>query len=233
MLKQAEVERKAFKKLTQPEFGCEIDANNAIKQWRKKQRTLDVVPEVTRIPVYHTKGRPAQGQVPMRYYYQISGCLFTPLSNRQEALKQLGLFIIATNDLSDKLSMEPLLAHHKSQQSVEKGLRFLKSRDFLTSSIYLKKPERIEALLMVMTSCLMVYAALERKIRKTLKEKARYFPDQNKKPRQNPTARWVFQCFENITLLYQQETEPLVLNPKERQRIIIECLGERYRQIYS
>ena len=94
--------------------------------------------EVTRVPVYPTKGRPAKGQAPIRYYYQISGGLFTPLSNRQDALKQLGLFIIATNDLNDERSMEQLLAHYKSQQSEEKGFRSLKSPDILTSSIYLK-----------------------------------------------------------------------------------------------
>ena len=86
---------------------------------------------------------------------------------------------------------------------------------------------------MVMTCCLMVYAALEHQIRKTLKEKTCYFPDQKKKLGQNPTARWVFQCFENVTLLYQQEAKPLVLNLKERQRIIIDCLGEPYCEIYS
>ena len=233
MLKQAEAERKTFKKLPQQAFACETDAHHAISQWQKNQRTLDVVPEVTRIPVYRTKGRPAKNQTPIRYDYQISGSLFTPLSHRETALKQLGLFIIATNDISDELSMEQLLGHYKSQQPVEKGFRFLKSPDFLTSSIYLKKPERIEALLMVMTSCLMVYAALEHQIRKTLKEKACYFPDQKKRPGQNPTARWVFQCFENITLLYQRETEPLVLNLKDRQQTIIDCLGDVYRQIYS
>jgi hypothetical protein len=79
----------------------------------------------------------------------------------------------------------------------------------------------------------MVYAALEHPIRKTLKDRALYFPDQKKKPRKSPTARWVFQCFKNITLLYQQGTEPLVLNRKDRQRTIIESLGEAYRQIYS
>jgi len=84
-----------------------------------------------------------------------------------------------------------------------------------------------------MTFGLMVYAALEHKIRKTLKDKTLYFPDQKKKPGQNPTARWVFQCFENITLLYQHESEPIVLNLKDRQRTIIECLGEAYQQIYS
>jgi transposase len=90
-----------------------------------------------------------------------------------------------------------------------------------------------EALLMVMTSCLMVYASLEHQIRKTLKDKACYFPDQKKKPSQTPTARWVFQCFENITVLYQAEHIPLVMNLKERQHIIINCLGDVYRRIYS
>jgi transposase len=177
MLKQADAERKTFKKLAQQAFACETDANNAVAQWRKKQRVLDVEPTVTRVPVYHTKGRPAKDQAPISHYYPLSGGLFTPLSRRENALKQLGLFIIATNDLNEDLTMEQLLSHYKSQQSVEKGFRFLKSPDFLTSSIYLTKPERIEALLMVMTSCLMVYAALEHKIRKTLKDKTLYFPD--------------------------------------------------------
>ena len=77
--------------------------------------------------------------------------------------------------------MEKALTLYKSQQAVEKGFRFLKSPDFLTSSIYLKKPERIEALLMVMTTCLMVYAALEHQIRKQLQAKDMYFPSQKKK----------------------------------------------------
>jgi transposase len=86
---------------------------------------------------------------------------------------------------------------------------------------------------MVMTSCLTVYAGLEHKIHKTLKDKACYFPDQKKKPSQKPSAQWVFQCFENITVLYQTEHIPLVMNLKERQHIIINCLGDVYLRIYS
>ncbi|AKH64005.1 hypothetical protein VY86_12400 [Photorhabdus thracensis] len=71
------------------------------------------------------------------------------------------MFILATNEADDKaLDMAALLANYKAQQKVERGFRFLKSPEFLTSSMYLKKPERIEALLMVMTCSLMVYAAL-------------------------------------------------------------------------
>ena len=233
MLKNAEAARKTFKVLCQQEFACEQDAQKAIEQWRKKQRHLDVNTEVNSVPVYTGKGRPKAGQVPERVYYQVTGSLFTPLSKRQEALECLGLFIIATNDLTEDLTMEKVLSIYKSQQSVEKGFRFLKSPDFLTSSIYLKKQERIEALLMVMTTCLMIYAALEHKIRKQLKAKQMYFPDQKKKPSQKPTARWVFQCFEAVTVLYQVDQTPMIVNWKARQQVIIDCLGEMYRQVYS
>jgi transposase len=90
------------------------------------------------------------------------------------------------HDVSDDLDMASLLSSYKAQQNVEKDFRFLKSPDFLTSAIYLKKPERIEALLMVMTSCLMVYASFEHQIRKTLKDKACYFHDQKKSQAKHP-----------------------------------------------
>ena len=53
-----------------------------------------------------------------------------------------------------------MLAGYKGQARAERGFRFLKDPQFLASSLYLKKPERIMALLMVMTVCLLVYAAL-------------------------------------------------------------------------
>jgi transposase len=43
--------------------------------------------------------------------------------------------MLATNDLSAKLTMEKMLSLYKSQQSVEKGFRFLKAHNFLTQTI--------------------------------------------------------------------------------------------------
>jgi transposase len=51
------------------------------------------------------------------------------------------------------------------------------------------------ALWMVLTICLLVYAALEYRIRTALKEHEATFPDQKGKRIQNPTARWVFHYF--------------------------------------
>jgi transposase len=146
-----------------------VSYDSELKQWQEKQATLAVEATVLDVPVYEGKGRPGKNQQPVRTYYEISGNLYTPLEKRDEATKQLGLFILATNDIGGSLSMAEMLSTYKSQQAVEKGFRFLKSPDFLTSAFYVKKPERIEALLMVMTTCLMVYAALEHTIREQLK----------------------------------------------------------------
>ena len=91
------------------------------------------------VPVYKGKGRPGTNQQPVRTYYQISGALYTPLEKCDEATQQLGLFILATNDIKGSLSMVEMLSTYKSQQAVEKGFRFLKSPDFLIVGILPQK----------------------------------------------------------------------------------------------
>ena len=103
----------------------------------------------------------------------------------------------------------------------------------LTSSLFLKKPERIEALLMVMTCSLMIYAALEHRIRTSLKESQQYFPDMQKKPSQKPTARWVFLCFSGIHEVSIGDSPPVITDKQERQQVIIDVLGTLYQEIYS
>ena len=84
-----------------------------------------------------------------------------------------------------------------------------------------------------MTCYLIVYAPLEHKIREELKAKEAYFPNLKYKPCQNLTAGWVFFCFQGVDILIISEEQQLVLNIKERSRIIIDCMGPTYQQIYS
>ncbi|MCP3673473.1 MAG: IS1634 family transposase, partial [Gammaproteobacteria bacterium] len=191
MEKASNESMKSFKKLSRERFSCSLDADKALKIWLKLYPELAISDgEILKLPVFKKSGRPKLNQQPDSYEYQITGQLYWSLKNREERLQEKGMFMLASNDLSDTLTMEKMLSLYKSQQSVEKGFRFLKSPDFLTSSLYLKKPERIEALLMVMTCCLMVYAALEHKMRRELKAQSVYFPNLKYKPCQNPTARW-------------------------------------------
>lgn len=234
MLKESTCSLKSFKKLTRERYSCPLDANKALGKWLKKQAYTEISdPKIIEIAVYKQSGRPKQGQQPDGYEYQIMGDIHSSLTVRETCLQEKGMFMLATNDCSEALTMEKMLALYKSQQSVEKGFRFLKSPDFLTSSLYLKKPERIEALLMIMTCCLMVYAALEHKMREELKGQAAYFPDLKYKPTQTPTARWVFFCFQGIHVLSIAQEQSQVVNLKERNRIIIDCMGPIYQKIYS
>jgi hypothetical protein len=72
----------------------------------------------------------------------------------------------------------------------------------------------------------MIYAALEHKIREELKTQFAYFPDLKYKSTQTPTARWVFFYFQGLHLLTITQDKELVANLKQRNSIIIDCLGQ-------
>jgi hypothetical protein len=103
----------------------------------------------------------------------------------------------------------------------------------LASSLYLKKPERILALLMVMTVCLLVYAALEYRIRQTLKAPQVTFPNQTGQPIQKPTARRVFQYFVGIHLLRVPGQGAFVLNLHDQHLHLLRLLRRSYEAFYS
>ena len=90
----------------------------------------------------------------------------------------------------------------KEQQSVEGGFRFLKDPWFMLDSIFLKLPKRIEALMMVMTLCLLVYNVGQYKLRRRLKENNITLPNQLGKEVSNPTLKWIFQIMEGIDVVY-------------------------------
>ncbi|WP_252180616.1 IS1634 family transposase [Endozoicomonas sp. 4G] len=221
-------------KAQQKGFRCKADAMEAFKQWQKQSELCQAEPQITSKPCYKGRGRPAEGVEPDYQEYYISGCCSVTVQTRLDAQASLGCFVLATNDTdTDRLNTAELLKTYKSQQQVERGFRFLKSPDFLVSSLYLKKPERIEALLMIMTLCLMVYAAIQHRIRYELKKQSRTFPDMKKKPGQNPTGRWVFSCFEGIHVWVIDGTEKHVVGITESQSTIIFILGSTYQSIYS
>ena len=231
--KKTEAAVKSYKKLCRRTFACETDANAALAQWRDEQEFVSIHnPKIVTQSKRTKRGRPGLNDECI-ISFQITGHIASTLKARDDSSETNGLFILATNDLSEALSMQFILDEYKSQQAVERGFRFLKSPDFLTSSLFLKKPERIEALLMIMTCSLMVYAGIEHLIRRKLKEENVSFPDMKNKPTQRPTARWVFFCFQGISVLIIDGTREVITNVIDRQKIILDCLGKAYWRFYS
>ena len=110
--------------------------------------------------------------------------------------------MLATNALDEKsLSNDEMIYKYKAQQSCERGFGFLKDPLFFADSIYLKSPERIEAMAMIMGLCLLVYTLAQRQIRAALSSSQSTIKNQLGKSINNPTMRWVFQCFQSIHLV--------------------------------
>ena len=131
------------------------------------------------------------------------------------------------------MSPNDLLGAYKDQSKVERSFRFLKDPNIVGSSLFVQKPERMMAILMIMTLCLLVYSALEFVTRALLKKKGLTFENQIGKPIQNPSMKWIFECFEGIHLLYIADKQSIILNLKERHRLIINLLGKTYSKYYT
>ena len=102
----------------------------------KTQVYSDIFSEIKEISIYGKKVNQKKGQTPKRIEFQVTGALFTPIERRVTAMKSLGFFIIATNDLDSNMTIKKMLKTYKEQLSVEKGFRFLKSPNFLIRAQY-------------------------------------------------------------------------------------------------
>lgn len=224
-------EYKEFKKLCNIEFACEEDAHKAVKRLQFKLSNIESYKLISQAR-YKRRGRPSNE--PPGYIYKIEGAIGVRLDKKERLLFEKSCFIITTNEVDrKKLSAKELLHAYKNQHIVERGFRFLKDPMFLASSLFLKNPKRIMALTMVMAICLLVYAAIEHKIRLCLKENNKFFHDQKGKPTQRPTTRWVFQCFGGIHLLLINLSRQIVLNLEEHHMLILSLLGDDYVKVYS
>jgi transposase len=232
--KQSDQEVKAFKKLCGTAFACEADAQQALSSFAQGlQATFLHESTVCPTPRYSQRGRPGQEAHPDHVVYHIAGALASRVAACQTLVDQQSCFILATNERDNQvLSPQEVLEGYKGQKHAERGFRFLKDPRFLASSLYLKKPERLMALLMVMTVCLLVYAALEYRIRQALKENGATFPDQKGKRSPNPTARWVFHYFVGIHVLCIPGQWPIVINLTEEHQHLLQLLGDRYGGFY-
>jgi transposase len=215
------------------EFACEADALAALKKLEKglPWHQLEGM-SVKQKWRYEKPGKPKRGAEPSRITYQPQASLkFNPMvvSIHQQ---RAGRFILATNVLeSQQLSEQRALKEYKEQQSNERGFRFLKDPMFFASSVFLKAPERIMALGMLMGLCLLVYNLGQRQLRQALKQANQTLPNQLGKGTQSPTFRWIFQCFMAVHYVVLNGVNQVVNLTDDRRRIL-RFLGSACRQYY-
>ena len=220
-------------------FGCEKDAKAALSSIEKMYPLYKIYANFLPETKYKKKGRPKGEDHPTLVGIKVESSYEENSESIKQVLNGKGRFILATNDLDkEAYSDQMILNEYKEQQKVERGFRFLKDPWFMVDSIFLKTPKRIEALMMVMTLCLMVYNIAQHRLRETLKKEEETLPNQLNKPIQNPTMRWIFQLMEGIGVIqFYDETKKkvkrLVTNLSELRKKIICLFGDTACALYG
>ncbi len=214
-------------------FACQTDAQRALDKITKKMKYHQLAGKnVIEQKIYEGKGRPKKDAPVKRIEWQITAEIAENEDKINDAVEQKSCFVLATNIDKETLSPEELLKHYKAQSEVEKGFRFLKDPLFFVSSLFIKKPSRIDALLMVMTLSLLVYSIAQRRMRANMKKLKATIPNQINQETSNPTLRWVFQCFEGINLL-QCDNEARLDGFDELREKIVKLIGGHTLKLYK
>jgi transposase len=232
--------QKALWHFENQEFHCEQDGFKALEEIKKEYKLHTIEGHALPLSKYAGRGKPRKGAEKTIVGYKI-GTKFTKDKTKiAETLNKKGRFILGTNELDKKRYTDSqILEEYKEQQNVEGGFRFLKDPWFMVDSIFLKLPKRIEALMMVMTLCLMIYNVGQYKLREQLKAHQTTLPNQLGKEISNPTLKWIFQIMEGIDVVYfyneslTHTIREVITNLNKLRRKIIALFGKTAAWIYG
>jgi transposase len=210
---------KIIKKIEQKEW-CEIKEYRKEINQRNKKLKYWQIEEKERLEISQKKAK--------RIKYKVKVKISKKELIIERKKREAGRFILATNILEkEKLADSEILAKYKEQQNVERGFRFLKTPSFFAESFYVNKVERIEGILWLMAICLLVYNLGQRELRKTLKRVKHGIKNQVGKKTEQPTLRWIFQCFQGIHIVKIEGKKQVVNVSKDREEILrylpLEC----------
>ena len=204
ILKEKESIKKEKKKFEKMNFYCEKDAEEAIKKFKKehKLRYHDFDNKIMTLEIATksgVNGRPKKGEErEKRKVYKIELNIKENKGIIEEHKLIESMFVLITGIIDEKeLSNKDVLREYKEQVSVETSFKVLKDPHFM-DEIFLKKPERVEALGYIMLISLMVLTLLERTVRQSLKNESEMITVSGKRKTFSPTGVSIIQVFENV-----------------------------------
>jgi len=203
------------------------------KAWRYHQLDTSQLIDHKR---YACKGRPTPTSPLKAIEWQIHAQV-RPAPEVIEAHKQQSAcFVIGTNIQARHVSDAEVIRAYKAQSGVEGGFRFLKDPLFFVSSLFVKKPSRIQGLLLVMTLALLVYSLTQRRLRQQLADRNETIPNQIHQPTARPTLRWVFQLLEGIhrvRVMMQGQDHDVIEGLNDVQIKILRLFGDAVCRLYQ
>src|SRR5262247_3190320 len=201
----------------QQEYFCRADADAAAAQLRAVHTPYHLVDvTVEERPVYG-RGRPSVHRPrpikATRYRLKTTIRPHTECIGRLE--EEAGCFVLLTNvptagDMAH--SARAILSVYKEQHGTEQNYGFLKD-PVIVNSLFLKKPERIEALGLVLLLSLLLWRLMERQMRAHVATTSTRLPGWDKKATERPTAFMMVTKFMGVIVVklgdHRQLARPL------------------------
>jgi transposase len=217
-------------------FKESIELTEWQREIEKKYPLVTFEYECVKTPYYSKAGKPKAENLRLGQKIDNFRCIIN-FEAVQKIVERKSRFILTTNVLdTNRLSDEGILEAYKSQaSSIESGFGFLKDPIFFAESFFVKKPSRIEGLLMIMTLSLLVYSLCERKLRMAIEKEKEIVGNQVNKPTKKPTMRMVFNLFRGIHLVKNNQNQQLFefcTNLTENHKKIIRLLGPLIAKYY-
>ena len=185
---------------------------------------------------YGQKGRPTAATPIRALEWQMQAQVRRDAKRIEDAKQHTACFVLGTNIKAEQLSDAEVIAGYKAQSQAEGGFRFLKDPLFFVSSLFVKKPCRIQGLLMVMTLALLVYSVAQRRLRRELARQNETIPNQINQPTSRPTLRWVFQVLDGIEpvrVTVDGQVRDLITGLNEVKIKILHLFGEQVCHVYQ
>lgn len=222
---------KLCKDATAKPFFCMADAQAADSKLQAvaASRYHTIQTRINEKAVYG-RGRPANGQprVAQSYQYIIS----YSIDENDQAVKSLrieaGCFVLLANLSSDQelkdWPADKLLQLYKEQNGIEKNFGFLKD-PMIVNSLFLKKPERIEVLGMILLIALLIWRLMERSMRQYIEKNNTDITGWENRPTRKPTAFMMTTKFSTILVVKQGKERKLARALKPVQVEYLKALG--------
>lgn len=110
------------------------------------------------------------------------------------------------------------------QWYIEKNFGFLKD-DAIVNALFLKTPERLEALGLILLISLLIGRLMEAEMRRTLEQHQTSLPGWDNKPTRRPTAYMVMIKFKGRLILKQDAHRRLARPLSDAQQAFLHALG--------
>lgn len=220
---------KLCKKINTQTFYCLADAQAAADRLVKNGDYHTIRIDITEVPKF-APGRPTADlpRIPVRHEYILNTQIEEDPDKLEQPRMEAGCFVLITTlpkrEEEQDYSSGRVLQIYKEQYGIEKNFGFLKD-PVIVNSIFLKKPERIEVLGLILLISLLLWRLIERSLRLHVENTRQRLPGWDGKSTTRPTSFMMTTKFTNIMVAKYGNTRKLVRPLKPVQKEYLKALG--------